>query len=378
MPANSDFEQLGQDTRWCTCDVLVVGAGLVGAAVAAKLVTEGLNVAVLEPTQVIGGATERAVGLVPTGLPIPFAQAVQQYERSVAQALWQLTIDNRASLTSAADRLGIELERPGSLILATSPVEADLLQSSAKLLSEDGIAAEFQDRDPLGRGFAAALYYPDDVVVDSAALAKRLFEAHRVAVRTGSEVYALQQAGDDVLVLAHGSTIKVSTVVLTVDAYAPLIDAYFADKIAPVCGYTLTTYPLDQPLASTPGSAGPFSFRQRKDGRLVFTAQSRQYEIAAAGPGEDSTEIDLMRFVGRHFPEARREFAQREPSIMGMSADGLPLIGALPLLPQVFFAVGFAGLGLSLAFAAADLLTGLIVRGAEPELLSDRRLDKPR
>jgi glycine/D-amino acid oxidase-like deaminating enzyme len=329
MPANSDFEQLGQDTRWCTCDVLVVGAGLVGAAVAAKLVTEGLNVAVLEPTQAIGGATERAVGLVPTGLPMPFAQAVQQYERGVAQALWQLTIDNRASLTSAADRLGVELERPGSLVLATSPAEADLLRSSAELLSEDGIEAEFQDHDPLGRGFAAALYSDDR----GRFCGSGAFQL-QVAVRTGSEVYALQQAGTT---SGSGPWLhnKVSTVVLTVDAYAPLIDAYFADKIAPVCGYTLTTYPLDQQLASIPGNAGPFSFRQRKDGRLVFTAWSRQYEIAAAGPDDNSSEVDLMRFVGQHFPEARREFASASPS-SGMSADGLPLIGALPLLPQVF------------------------------------------
>jgi glycine/D-amino acid oxidase-like deaminating enzyme len=63
---------------------------------------------------------------------------------------------------------------------------------------------------------------------------------------------------------------------------------------------------------------------------------------------------------------------------MGISRDGLPVIGALPHLPQVFFAVGFAGYGLGLAFAAADLLTGLIVRGAEPPLLSARRLEPPR
>ena len=61
--------------------------------------------------------------------------------------------------------------------------------------------------------------------------------------------------------------------------------------------------------------------------------------------------------------------------MIGVSRDGLPIIGALPHLPQVFFAVGFANYGLSLSFAAADLLTSLIVRGADPALLSARRLE---
>ncbi len=51
------------------CDVVVVGAGIVGAAVAARLARQGLQVAVLEAQQVAGGATGRSAGMVLTGLP---------------------------------------------------------------------------------------------------------------------------------------------------------------------------------------------------------------------------------------------------------------------------------------------------------------------
>ena len=85
-----------------------------------------------------------------------------------------------------------------------------------------------------------------------------------------------------------------------------------------------------------------------------------------------------MRFVGRHFSEISGQFTHRWSSVIGASRDGLPLLGALPHLPQVFFAVGFAGYGMGLTFAAANLLTGFIERGTEPTLLSARRLEQAR
>ena len=379
MAATHSQESQARDAqRVGACDAVVVGAGLVGAAVVANLVAEGVDVAVVEARDVASGATGRTAGMVLTGLPTSYAQVVERSDRETARALWQLTVDNRAKLTSAADRLGVHLERSGSLILAKDAEEASLLKTSSEMLTADGFEVQFEDRDPMDRGFAAALHCPDDIVVDTVALARRLFEVHKVPIRSDTEVYGLRQDGDFVLLLAHGSIVRASTVVLAVNGYAPLIDSYFADKVAPVRGHILVTRSLNKRLIRTPGSAGPFSFRQTDDGRILFAAWSKTYETPATGPNDDNTEIDLMRFIGRHFPEARNQFVRRESSVMGISRDGLPLIGALPHLPQVFFAVGFAGYGLGLTFAAADLLTGLIVRGAEPPLLSARRLEGPR
>ena len=358
-----------------SCELVVVGAGLMGAAVVANLAAEGIDVAVLEAREITGGALMHTPGLVCTGLHAPYAQVVQEHGRETAQALWELTVENRTSLTSAAVRLGVAVERRGSLVLAAEHEEAGLLEASAEMLSADGFEVRFEDRDPLERGFVAALHYPEDVVIDTAALTGGLLEAYGVPVHTGTEVYRLEQDGDEVLVLARGLTVRASTVVLAVNAYAPLIDGYFSDKVAPVRSPTLSTYPMEAGVIPTPGSAGPFSFLQTDEGQLLFNAWPVRYETPAAGPDEKRAEIDLLRFVGRHFPEAADRLSWHGSSVVGSSRDGLPLIGALPHLPQVFFAVGLAGYGLSLAFAAADLLSGLIVRGAEPALLSARRLE---
>jgi glycine/D-amino acid oxidase-like deaminating enzyme len=293
----------------------------------------------------------------------------------MARDLWSLTVDGRTSLVLAAERLGADVQRTSSLVMAASAREAAELQASATMLLEDGFNVRFQETDPLGRGFAAALHYPDDVVVDTVALTKQIFKAHDVSVHKDTEVYGLEQDGDTVRVLARGRTVKASTIVLTVNAYAPLVNGYFADKVAPVRGYTLFSEPMAEGMLPTPGKCGPFYFRQASDRRLRFAAWPKTYETPAAGPRDRSAEIDLMRFAGRYFPAAAKQFVQRESSVMGISRDGLPLIGALPELPQVFFAVGFANSGLNFAFAAADMLVGLIDRGAEPRMLSAKRLE---
>ena len=364
-----------QDSRVDACEVVVVGAGLIGATIATSLADEGLDVAVLEARGVASGATGRTAGLVCSGLPLPYAQAVERYGRETTRALWRLTADNRARVAEAAGRLDVPVERTGSLLLATDAQQGSLLRASAEMLGADGFEFRFEATDPLKKGFTAALHSPDDLVVDAVTLTRRLLSAFEIPIHTNTEVYGLEQAGDDVLVLAHGRAVRAGTVVLAINAYAPLLDGYFADKIAPARSHTLMTRPLSERLMVRAGSTGSFSFRQDNDGRLLFAACQPAYETPAATPRDENSEIDLARFIGRHFPEATERLAQRGSGTLGVSRDGLPLLGALPHLPQVFFAVGFGGHGLSLTFSAADLMMGLILGGAEPELFSARRME---
>jgi glycine/D-amino acid oxidase-like deaminating enzyme len=59
---------------------------------------------------------------------------------------------------------------------------------------------------------------------------------------------------------------------------------------------------------------------------------------------------------------------------MGFTPDGLPLVGRLPDLPQVYFAVGFGGRGLAWAFVVAEQLAALMLHDESPGALSATRL----
>jgi len=368
-----------EQKRADSCDVVVVGAGLVGAAVATRLSRSGFDTAVLEAQSVAGGATGRSAGMVLAGLAGHYNWAVGAYGRRKAQDVWALTVEGRERLIEAAERLAVPVGNTGSVALAVESEEADALEESATLLDEDGFDVRFEPADPLGRGFRAALYSPSDVTVDGAALTRSLLAAEEVIVHERTEVYDLEPEGDGVRVWAQGRNVLCSGVVLAVNGYAALLNPYFTAKVAPTRGLVFATEPLDEVMLEQPCCAdyGYEYCRQLPDRRLLLGGwrrpQSSDQEQGLGPELGDVVRDGLTHFASRYFPEIGMRDADRWSGIMGFTPDGLPLVGRLPDLPQVYFAVGLGGRGLAWAFVVADRLIKLMLDDADPGILSATR-----
>ena len=362
------------------CDVVVVGAGLVGAAVAARLIREGVNTAILEAQTPAGGATGRSAGMVLAGLAGHYNWAVSAYGREQAREVWAFTVEGQDRLIEAAERLGVPVQRTGSLALAVDETEADALKESAELLREDGFDARFEPNDPLGRGFRAALRQPGDVTVDATALTRALLAASGVVVHEGTEVYDLAWDPNGLRVWAQGRTVMCNTVALAINGYAPLFDPYFADKVAPTRSLVFATESLDAVTLEQPCCAdyGYEYCRQLPDRRLLLGGWRRPHmvsqEISQETELGDVVQDGLTRFASRHFPEVETRDASRWSGVMGFTPDGLPLVGRLPDLPQAYFALGLGGRGLAWAFVLAERLVDLMLRGTDPGILAADRL----
>jgi glycine/D-amino acid oxidase-like deaminating enzyme len=361
-----------EQRRVDACEVVVVGAGLVGALVASRLTREGFDTAILEARRVAGGATGRSLGIVLAGLPRDYSWAASAYGRQRAREIWALTIGGRDRLVEAAGQLGVPIQRTGSLALAVDDEEADTLWESAKLLREEGFDVSYSLTDPLSRGFEAGLHQYGEVMVNAAALTRALLVAEDVTVHEGTEVYALEPTGNDILVWANGRTVYCSAVVLAVNGYAALVHPYLAEHVAPVRGVVLAAGPLEDSLIDQPCTAarGSTFLRPLPDGRLLLGTWRRQEAITRGDRPEDG----LSEFVSRHFPEVDLDEADRWSEVMGFTSDGLPLLGTLPGLPQVYFAAGFGGRGLSWGFVAAEYLVDAILYGSDLGPLSAERL----
>ena len=341
--------QVGQvQQRADACDVVVVGAGLVGAAAAARLAREGLNTAVLEAQTIAGGATGRSAGMALTGLAGHYNWAVAAYGRQKAREAWALTVEGRQRLVEAAEWLMVPVEHTGSLALAVEEAEADALKESAELLHEDGFDAWFGPSDPLGRGFHAALRQPDDVAVDAAALVRALLAASAVTVHERTPVVELEPDRGGVRVWAQGRTVLCSAVLLAINGYAPLFSAYFAGKVAPVRSLALVTPPLDAVVLKQPCSAdyGYAYCRQLPDRRLLLggwrrprshphpqpfplgggreQADPHPWPFPLGGGREEEEPDDVLQerlvgFASRYFPEMDLHIASHSPGEMGLA-----------------------------------------------------------
>ena len=358
------------------CDVVVVGAGLVGAAVAARLVQAGMDTAILEARTVAGGATGRSAGMVLTGLAGHYNWAVSAYGRQQAREVWTLTVEGRKRLVETAERLGVPVQRTGSLALAVEEAEAEALKESTELLREDGFDVWFDSSDPLGRDFLAALHQPHDVTVDAAALTRALLDNSGVTVHEGTDVYNLAWEPGGLRVWARGRTVTCNSVVLAINGYAPLFDPYFADKVAPTRSLVFATQPPDGLTLERPFWAdyGCEYCRQMPNRRLLLGGWHRPQATGQEIELGDVVQDGLIQFASRHFPELDTGNAHRWSGVMGFTPDGLPLVGRLPDLPQVYFAGGFGGRGLAWAFVVAGRLVELMLAGSDPGILAADRL----
>jgi glycerol-3-phosphate dehydrogenase len=144
-------------------DVVIVGAGVVGSAIARELTRFDLEVTLLEAGPDVGAGTSKAnTALLHTGFD---AKPGTLESRLVARG-YEL-------LGEYAGRVGIPLERTGALLVAWDEEQRAELPGIAERSRENGYGAirevdadELYRREPhLGPGALAALEVPDEAIV---------------------------------------------------------------------------------------------------------------------------------------------------------------------------------------------------------------------
>jgi gamma-glutamylputrescine oxidase len=364
------------------CDVCVVGAGIVGLYLARLLSGQGQKVCVLEARHVAAGASGRNAGMVLTGTAYYYHDALQVYGRELARKIWELTSHNREITKGLSEEFGTPWEQRGSLLLALDDTEAEDLERAAEAMRDDGIPAQYNHKDPTKRGFTASIVQPGDAGIHPVKFAQALAASCGGAIYEQSEVFAIEPLpGGGLEVRSRRGTVRCRIAALCTNAYSPLIHPYFEGKVMPTRGQILCTEPLGATLLTQMCYAdyGYEYFRQLPDGRLMLGGWRHHFREVEVGYEDRTTpEVQggLEDFIARYFPEAKNaRITHRWSGTMGFSVDGIPLVGSLPDMPQVYFAVGFTGHGLGFGMATAERLAAHMLYGNDLEWLDVKRLE---
>src|SRR5689334_9988426 len=153
-----------------SCDVAVIGAGIIGSYTAYTLAKAGRSVAILETRFPAAGATGRNAGFSLTGAADNYATGVDRYGRERARSLWQLTYENQRNTREFVTTFKTPYLPCGSTILAIDEEESALLARAYQLMREDGFDVGFSETDPFERGFGSAIFQPADFGLDPVAL----------------------------------------------------------------------------------------------------------------------------------------------------------------------------------------------------------------
>ncbi|MFD7324015.1 NAD(P)/FAD-dependent oxidoreductase [Streptomyces sp. NPDC059875] len=362
-------------------DVIIVGAGVVGAACAHYAAHVGLTVTVVDRGPVAGGTTGAGEGnlLVSDKEPGPELELAL-----LSTGLWR----------ELADLLPprIEYEPKGGLVVAADEPGMRALRAFAARQDKAGITAEeipgegLHDLEPhLAPGMAGGFHYPQDAQVMPAHAAAHLLRigGDRIRVRLGEEVTGL-------LTGASGEMRGVRTA--TGDIHAPYVvnaagtwGGALADlagvhlPVLPRRGFVLVTEPLPRVVRHKVYAADYVADVASGSAALQTSAV---VEGTPAGPvligasrervGFDrtlSTEVLRRLAAGATalFPVLATVRAMRTyPGFRPYLPDHLPAIGPDPRVPGLLHACGHEGAGIGLAPVTGMIIAACLTGGELP------------
>jgi D-hydroxyproline dehydrogenase subunit beta len=365
--------------------VVIVGAGIIGAACALYATRAGLDVTVLERQSVAAGTTGAGEGNLLLSDKAPGAE-LELAQRSML--LW----------AELADVLGreVEFERKGGLVVAQTPAALEALRDFADGQRQHGVASEavdpagLRELEPhLTPDRAGGVFYPADAQVQPMLAAARLLQAavdDGATLQLGTEVTGLRLAGGRVRAVATRSglvefEVAADFVVNAAGTWAgPLAEAFGAPvPVLPRRGFILVTEPLP-PLIRHKVYSADYVANVAASGAGLET--SSVIEGTHAGPvliGASRERVGFSRAIS--LPVVRQLAASalelfpvlRDVNLMRVylgfrpyCPDHLPIIGADERVPGLLHACGHEGAGIGLAPATGELITALITGRPAP------------
>ncbi|MFK0112313.1 NAD(P)/FAD-dependent oxidoreductase [Streptomyces sp. NPDC091217] len=363
-----------------TCDVVVIGAGMMGAACALYASRAGLDVVVVDRGPVAGGTTGAGEG----NLLVSDKEPGPELELALLSArLW----------TDLAGELGdrIEYEPKGGLVVAAEPEGLAALEAFAAGQRAAGVTAlgvatdQLDELEPyLAPGLAGGVLYPQDAQVMPTLAAAHLVRASGARLATGRTVTQVLRGADGAVrgVRTDRGKIHAPAVVNAAGTWggelAALAGAHL--PVLPRRGFVLVTEPLPRRVRHKVYAAD-YVADVASDSAALQT--SPVVEGTAAGPvligasrervGFDrSFSLPVLRALAagatRLFPFLAEVRAMR--SYLGFRPylpDHLPAIGPDPRVPGLFHACGHEGAGIGLATGTGQLIAQ-VLSGADPAL----------
>lgn len=364
-------------------DFLVVGAGLVGCAAAYMAQQAGYRVVITDKADFALGASGRNAGFMLTGLDSFYHHSVDRYGEAVTREMWDIsrrTIDFWHNIIVEAGG-GVQVQNNGSYLLAESPEEAAELRQAARAMEQAGIDIIYTETDPLDRDYHAAIEKPGDAAVQPYQLARATLMFSRASLITANEVYHLEQDSPDIVtVYSRKYVFHARYVLLCTNAYSALFHPYFEGKVIPTRAQAFVTAPLKEAILPKPiySDYGYMYCRSTFDNRLLIGGGRKNYIDLENDTTEDRindpVQNTLNAYLKHRFPDVDAPVERRWAGIMGFSADHLPLVGLLPQMSRVGFAVGFTGHGLSLGAGTAERAVDLLLNGTSPGAVDASRL----
>jgi glycine/D-amino acid oxidase-like deaminating enzyme len=348
-------------------DIIIVGAGIVGAACAMECARGGLRTLVLDRGPISGGTTAAGMG----HLVVMDDSEAQFALTSYSRRLWH---EIRPRLPKE-----VEFDACGTLWVATDDEEMAEVRRKQRFYEERGVRVEVLDEKGVARaepnlrtGMAGGLRVLEDAVVYPPCAAQFFLDEAKKAgaeVRTGVAVKALLLEGG--VELADGSKIFSGRSVSATGPWSPELTPGLAvrkrkghlvitDREPGFVHHQIVELGYLKSAHSTGADSVAFNIQPRITGQVLI-GSSRQFD--AENSSVDQVILGrMLRRAFEYLPGLARLSAIRVwTGHRAATPDKLPMIGPSMVSDRIWLATGHEGLGITTSLGTGRLLADALL-----------------
>ncbi|HLP78297.1 MAG TPA: FAD-dependent oxidoreductase, partial [Candidatus Paceibacterota bacterium] len=349
-------------------DLIIVGAGIVGAACAAECARGGLRVLVVDRGPIASGTTAAGMGHIVVMDDSEPQFALTNFSR-------QLWLNLRPELPA-----DVEYEVCGTLWVAADDEEMAEVHRKQKFYSQRGVrvevlnGADVQKAEPnLRAGMAGGLRVVDDGVIYPPCASRFLLEQAKqrgAEVRTGVAVQALLPEGG--VQLADGSKIAADISVNAAGPWSPALTPglpirkrkghlVITDRYPNFVRHQIVELGYLKSAHSTSKDSVAFNIQPRQTGQMLI-GSSRQFDAEDSAVDQAILDRMLKRAV-EYLPALGRLFSIRVwTGHRAATPDKLPIIGQSTVSDRIWLATGHEGLGITTSLGTGRLLADQLLK----------------
>jgi glycine oxidase len=359
--------------------IIVVGAGIVGCAIAHELASRGAAVHLVDSRGAARGATRASAGIL-----APTIEGHTPALRRLAASSLALYDDFVRRVERASGRR-LDYRRTGSVRVSYGAGVEPELVAEARSLGEAGIGHELLDRDELRRVLpglsaraTAGLLVPEHGYVRAVDLTLALLAAAVAggARITASPVHEVDARPDGLRVRIDGDTLEADAVVVASGSWPVDVRPDHAPAVTPIRGQLLHLHADAASLSRVVWGPDCYLVPWQDGSTLVgATVEDVGFDERSTAEGVR----DLLAAAVELMP-ALRGAALRDVRVglRPRASDELPVIGRSPSMPGVYYALGHYRNGVLLSPLTAMLIADLVLDGRERdelELVRPERLE---
>lgn len=366
---SENYKRLEKDIE---TEVLIIGSGITGALVAHFLCENKVNCVVVDRRMESTGSTTASTAQLQYEIDIFLFDLIEKVGEKDAVKAYKMCLESISTLEKIINKLKIDVDfqRVPSLYIASDAKGKKDLEREFKTRKKHDLPVEYLSQKELVSKYdinrKAALYNNESAQVDTYKLCQAILDYHRE--NSGLEVYS------------HTDITKINSEKSSITATTDKDISIKAKKIVAAPGFESerlldekvmqlhSTYVLvSQPMHPEDlwkekcliwETARPYIYvRTTTDNRIMVGGFDEPFQNPKKRDAlMDKKNKAILKRFKQFFPESKIEMDFYWCGTFGETKDGLPFIGEHKKHPNMYFALGYGGNGITFSVIAAEMI----------------------